>query len=64
MPTGGNPNASRNLWYSTNIGNVHVTVYSTEHDFLLGSDQYNWIQQVRTWGSSREDTHTALVTCF
>ncbi len=46
MPLGSTPNASRNLWYSTNIGNIHVTVISTEHDFLVGSDQYNWIQQV------------------
>ena len=29
--------------YSVNVGNVHVIVFSTEHDFLTGSDQYNWM---------------------
>ncbi|EGG23403.1 hypothetical protein DFA_05535 [Cavenderia fasciculata] len=35
----------RNLWYSYNYGTVHFVIMSAEHDFLVGSDQYNWIVQ-------------------
>jgi len=31
-------------WYSFDYGNVHFVLMSTEHDFLEGSDQYNFIQ--------------------
>ncbi|EGC32941.1 hypothetical protein DICPUDRAFT_155063 [Dictyostelium purpureum] len=34
---------SRNLWYSYNNGPIHFTVMSAEHDFLEGSQQYEWI---------------------
>jgi hypothetical protein len=34
----------RNLWYSFEMGPVHFTTMSTEHDFLEGSIQYNWIK--------------------
>ncbi len=31
--------SSKNLWYSVDVGNVHMIVISTEHDFMEGSDQ-------------------------
>ncbi|KAJ7525705.1 hypothetical protein O6H91_17G062300 [Diphasiastrum complanatum] len=30
-------------WYSIELGPVHFTIMSTEHNWTLGSDQYNWI---------------------
>jgi len=33
------------FWYSFDYGNVHVLMFSTEHNWTRGSDQYNWIQQ-------------------
>eukprot|EP00743_Colponemidia_sp_Colp-15_P000782 GILK01000863.1.p1 GENE.GILK01000863.1~~GILK01000863.1.p1 ORF type:complete len:414 (+),score=60.05 GILK01000863.1:941-2182(+) len=35
--------APRNAWYSYDFGPVHFTVYSGEHDFTQGSEQYNWL---------------------
>lgn len=32
-------------WYSLNIGNVHVTVMSTENPWDAASAQYAWLQQ-------------------
>jgi len=34
-----------NFWYSIDYGNVHFTMFSTEHNFTIGSPQYNWIEQ-------------------
>jgi len=34
----------RNIYYSFNYGSVHVIVFSTEHDFLQGSEQWTFIQ--------------------
>jgi len=31
------------FWYSFNSGNVHVIMLSTEHDWQIGSTQYNWL---------------------
>jgi len=33
-----------NFWFSFNYGNVHVTSFSTEHDYCPGSEQHNWMQ--------------------
>ncbi|EGG14718.1 hypothetical protein DFA_10978 [Cavenderia fasciculata] len=35
----------RNDWYSYNYGPIHFVVMSSEHDFLFGSPQYEWIVQ-------------------
>jgi hypothetical protein len=35
---------TRNMWYSFNYGPVHFTFMSSEHDFLIGSPQYKWIE--------------------
>jgi hypothetical protein len=32
-------------WYSFNSGPVHFVTMSTEHNFQVGSAQYNWIEQ-------------------
>jgi len=32
-------------WYSFDYGNAHFVVMSTEHDFLPGSVQYQWMDQ-------------------
>jgi len=31
------------LWYSFNMGSVHFTVTSSEHDYTPGSPQHNWV---------------------
>eukprot|EP01132_Coremiostelium_polycephalum_P000616 gene616-765_t len=36
---------TRNLWFSYEQGPIHFTVMSAEHDFLEGSEQWNWIKQ-------------------
>jgi len=33
------------LWYSFNYGPIHFTVMSSEHDFLQGSEQYEWLKK-------------------
>ena len=33
------------FWYSFDVGPVHVLMFSTEHDFLNTSTQYNWIER-------------------
>ncbi|CAF1639430.1 unnamed protein product [Adineta ricciae] len=33
------------FWYSFEIGPIHVVYYSTEHDFLPSSAQYDWIEK-------------------
>ncbi|GAB2223012.1 hypothetical protein Droror1_Dr00017146 [Drosera rotundifolia] len=40
MPTPGKDKP----WYSIEMGPVHFTVISTEHDWQVGSEQYKWIQ--------------------
>lgn len=37
------PGGSQKPWYSFELGNVHVTLLSTEHDFEKGSEQHTWI---------------------
>lgn len=34
---------SQQHWYSFDYGNVHFVMMSTEHDFLEGSEQYNFL---------------------
>ena len=43
----GMPNAQgpQSPWYSFDYGNVHVTMMSTEHDFMPGSPQHAWIMK-------------------
>lgn len=41
MPQNGN----LNNWYSMDYPLVHVIFFSTEHDFMEGSEQYKWIEQ-------------------
>ena len=31
-------------WWSLNYGPIHFTMMSTEHDFQVGSKQYDWIE--------------------
>ncbi|GAB4837173.1 hypothetical protein Ancab_002084 [Ancistrocladus abbreviatus] len=31
-------------WYSIELGPVHFTIISTEHDFRVGTEQYKWMQ--------------------
>jgi len=38
------PGNNHNLWYSYNVGNIHILVISTEHNFLAGSPQYSFIE--------------------
>lgn len=40
----GTENAPDEPWYSFDYGNVHFLLMSTEHNFQIGSDQYNWIE--------------------
>ncbi len=40
MPSNGN----QNLWFSTNIGPIHITSLSSEHNFSIGSPQWQWLQ--------------------
>jgi len=34
-----------NTWYSFNYGNAHYVVMSTEHDFQVGSQQYQFLEK-------------------
>ncbi|GAM20511.1 hypothetical protein SAMD00019534_036860 [Acytostelium subglobosum LB1] len=43
--TGAEGTPQRNVYYSYNNGPVHVTVMSMEHDFLVGSLQYQWLEE-------------------
>ncbi|XP_043723825.1 probable inactive purple acid phosphatase 2 isoform X1 [Telopea speciosissima] len=43
-PTGTRAPATRNLYYSFDLGVVHFVYMSTETNFLPGSDQYNFIK--------------------
>lgn len=45
MPTQAGSGDSQNLWYSVNVGNIHVATISTEHDYLPGSPQITWLAQ-------------------
>jgi len=42
MP-GDEQSPNRNNWFSYNNGPVHFTVMSAEHDFLPGSEQFEWL---------------------
>jgi len=33
------------MWWSIEVGNVHFTLISLEHDFTAGSIQYTWINK-------------------
>mmetsp|Transcript_26085 Transcript_26085/g.60171 ORF Transcript_26085/g.60171 Transcript_26085/m.60171 type:complete len:546 (+) Transcript_26085:16-1653(+) len=35
--------ANRNMWYSVDYGAIHFVFFSTEHNFTVGSEQYNWL---------------------
>jgi hypothetical protein len=37
--------AQEDLWYSFNYGPIHFTIMSTEHNFTVGSPQYNFLVQ-------------------
>lgn len=36
-------NSSSPYYYSFDFGNVHFVAFSTEHDYSVGSDQYEWM---------------------
>jgi hypothetical protein len=40
MPTG---SGQGNLWFSTQVGPVHIASISSEHDFSVGSPQWTWL---------------------
>ncbi|XP_074295755.1 putative inactive purple acid phosphatase 2 [Silene latifolia] len=44
LSTGTRAPATRNLYYSFSVGSVHFVYFSTETDFLIGSDQYNFLE--------------------
>ncbi|KAL9226167.1 hypothetical protein vseg_002009 [Gypsophila vaccaria] len=44
LPTGTHAPATRNLYYSFNMGSVHFVYFSTETNFLRGSDQYDFLK--------------------
>ncbi|KAF6165186.1 hypothetical protein GIB67_000770 [Kingdonia uniflora] len=44
VPTGTHAPATRNLYYSFDVGVVHFVYISTETNFLTGSEQYNFIK--------------------
>ncbi len=33
------------FWYSQNVPGVHMVFMSTEHDYTVGSEQYNWLSE-------------------
>jgi len=33
------------FWYSFDIGPIHFLIFSTEHDFLPSSPQYEWLEK-------------------
>lgn len=33
------------FWYSFDVGPIHIVFYSTEHDFLSSSPQYDWLEE-------------------
>jgi hypothetical protein len=35
---------SRNLWYSFDYGNIHFVFMSSEHNFLVGSEQWKFLE--------------------
>lgn len=43
LPTGTTSPATKNLYYSIDVGVVHFLFYSTETDFQVGSPQYTFI---------------------
>lgn len=43
MPRPNNDN--NDPWWSWDIGPVHITSMSTEHNFTRGSDQWRWLKQ-------------------
>ncbi|KAK9750696.1 hypothetical protein RND81_02G214500 [Saponaria officinalis] len=44
LPTGTRAPDTKNLYYSFNMGSVHFVYFSTEINFLQGSDQYNFFK--------------------
>ncbi|XP_050237686.1 probable inactive purple acid phosphatase 2 [Mercurialis annua] len=44
-PTGSRAPATRNLYYSFDMGAVHFVYISTETNFLVGSSQHNFLKQ-------------------
>lgn len=57
--TGGNGN----LWFSFDYGNVHVTAFSSEHNYTVGSEQYNWMVQDLAAASQRSDIYWIFLAC-
>jgi len=45
LATGTGSPATRNLYYSHDVGSVHFLYFSTETNFISGSDQYSFIAQ-------------------
>lgn len=43
MP-GPQTNGNGSFWWSFDFGSVHLTSFSTENDFSVGSEQYQWIE--------------------
>lgn len=43
QPLGGLPPRQASPWYSFDIGPVHFTMLSSEHDFTSGSPQWQWM---------------------
>ena len=33
------------FWYSYDVGSIHMTLFSSEHDYRVGSAQYEWLQR-------------------
>lgn len=43
-PANDNSTGQGVLWYAVELGSVHFTFYSSEHDMRPGSPQYEWLQ--------------------
>ncbi len=53
--------SNTDLWHSFVRGPVHFTGFSTEHDFAVGSPQYEWLMQDLAAANASRDTIPWLV---
>jgi hypothetical protein len=43
MPSAPENHDNSPFWYSINVGSAHFLIYSAEHNFTQGSEQWNWM---------------------
>ncbi|MDP6869967.1 MAG: metallophosphoesterase family protein [Candidatus Poseidoniaceae archaeon] len=57
---------SEGFWYSRDLPGVHMIFISSEHDYSLGSEQYNWIKsdlEIANTETARESRPFIIVYC-